>query len=83
VWKVLGEASRKVVHLRGHPFDDFGAKGPAVFQMTLPGNVPPPSLPGQINFLWRPCVADVDDDNLLEFREQRAPRECVSQEQNT
>src|ERR1035441_2592892 len=38
--------------------------------MTLPGNVPPPSLPGQVIFLWRPCVADIDDDNVLGFRGQ-------------
>ena len=65
-----------VVGLAGgldYPLDDFGAKGLAVFQMTLPSNVPPPNLPGQINFLWRSCVADVDDDNVLEFREQYAP----------
>jgi hypothetical protein len=30
------------------------------------------TIPGQINFLWPPCLADVDDDTLLEFREQYA-----------
>ena len=30
------------------------------------------TIPGQINFLWPPCLADVDDDTVLEFREQYA-----------
>jgi|ERR1035441_3566297 hypothetical protein len=31
------------------------------------------TIPGQINSLWPPCLADVDDDTVLEFREQYAP----------
>ena len=30
------------------------------------------AIPGQINFLWPPSLADVDDDIVLEFREQYA-----------
>src|ERR1035438_3409843 len=65
-----------------HPLDDFGARGLAVFQMTLPSNVPPPSLPGQINFLWRPCVADVDGDNVLDFRGQYAQENAAFRRKN-
>jgi hypothetical protein len=30
------------------------------------------TIRGQINFLWPPCLADVDDDTVLGFREQYA-----------
>ena len=30
------------------------------------------TIPGQINSLRPPCLADVDDDTVLEFREQYA-----------